>query len=215
MMPPVVLPSVGPRVAPLDGKAKVATIGISVAMATGVLLVVAQLLRRRELVRYRDGELVSRQRIDQVDQWVHNAAIIFLLGVVVGGACFIPWFHRAYKNVASWHTTRLSTGWAIGGWFLPFANLVVPYLVAKDLATNSGNMKTSPSNYLPAWWACVVIGALGQYGMRGELESVDDYIRFDTVGPIFAAIWITGGACLIALTREITRTQHASWFRDV
>jgi hypothetical protein len=215
MMPPVVLPSVGPKVGPLVGKAKVATIGILVAMGTGVLLIVAQLVRRRELVRFRDGEFVPKHRIDQVDHWVHVAAIIYLVGVVVGAACFIPWFHRAYKNMASWRATRFSSGWAIGGWFIPFANLVVPYLVAKDLATYSGPTKTSPTNYLQVWWACVVIGALGQYGTRNELETVDDFIQFDTIGPIFAAIWITGGACLIAVTREITKAQHTSWLRDL
>jgi len=215
MMPPIVLPSVGPKVGPLVGKAKVATIGILVAMGTGVLLIVAQLVRRRELVRFRDGEFVSRDRIDQVDQWVHVAAAMSLVGIAVGAACFIPWFHRAYKNVASWHPTRFGSGLAIGGWFIPLANLVVPYLVAKDLAANSGQTKTSPSNYLPAWWACVIIVGLGQYGSRNELETVDDFIKFDTIAPIFAAVWITGGACLIALTREITKAQHDYWLRGL
>src|SRR5262245_12865276 len=145
MMPPVVLPSVGPRVGALAGKARVALIGISVAMATSAGLIVAQLIRRREVVRLRDGDFVSSDRIEQVDHWVHVAAVLSLVGVAVGAACFIPWFHRAHKNVTSWHKTRWSSGWAIGGWFVPFANLVVPYMVAKEITSYSGPEEAPPS----------------------------------------------------------------------
>jgi hypothetical protein len=81
-----------------------------------VLGIAASLLRRSELVRVRDGELVSDSRLEQVDDWVQVAGVLRIVGVIVGAACFLRWFHRAYKNLAAMHKTKHRPGWAIGAW---------------------------------------------------------------------------------------------------
>jgi hypothetical protein len=63
------------------------------------------------------------------------AALVLVITGVLAGGLFIWWFHRAYKNLASLGATglRYGAGWAIGGWFIPLANLVLPKRIANDL----------------------------------------------------------------------------------
>jgi hypothetical protein len=185
-------------------------------MAASSISIGAALARRRELVRVQDGEFVSDHRLQQVDDWVHAAAVVALLGLVAGGACFIPWFHRAYKNLRTWHATRFGSGWAIGGWFVPFLNLVRPYQIAKELASHSGPKPTNPTNALPLWWSMVVIGVVGnRYMFTLDPHSVDEFIAFDTVSPIVDAIWIVAGISLIVLVRKVTKAQQTTWLGGV
>jgi len=216
--PPLPRPPLAPRLRPepLAGRATAATIGIGVAIAASALRIVGALARRLELVRVRDGEFVSDARMNQLDDWVHATAVITLLGLVAGAACFIPWFHRAYKNLMTWHTTRFSSGWAIGAWFVPFLNLVRPYQIAKELASNSGPNPTSPTNALPLWWGLVIVGVVGNRVIASyNPDTVDKFITFDTIIPIVDAIWIAAGACLIVVIRKVTKAQQETWLRGV
>jgi hypothetical protein len=207
--PPPPPPIVRQRAEPLAARATAATIGIAVSITASVISIGAALARRRELVRVRDGELVSDHRLEQADDWVHGAAVIALLGLVAGAACFIPWFHRAYKNLTTWHATRFKSGWAIGGWFVPFLNLVRPYQIAKELATLSGPKPTKATNALPLWWGMVIVSAVGnRFIFSYDPETVDEFITFDTVSPIVDAIWIVAGICLIVVVRKVTKAQH-------
>lgn len=194
-----------------DGFAKVAIVGIAVSMVSSVATIVAALIRRGELVRLRDGEFVSDARLQEVDDIVAAAAGFNLLGYVVGAACFIPWFHRAYKNLAALGRNRHKAGWAIGGWFVPFLNLVRPYQIAKELALGGDQTpKKNPTNLLPTWWALVIVsGLVGRFLFRAETETVEDFIRFDTVSAISDVVWIVAGICLIVLIRRIVASQAA------
>jgi len=196
----------------LDGRGKAAIIGISVSIAASVISIGAALARRRELVRVRDGEFVSDARLEQVDDWVNAAAVIALLGLVAGAACFLPWFHRAYKNLAAMHGTRHKPGWAIGGWFVPFLNLVRPYQIAKELASLSGSKPTTPTNALPVWWAMVILATVvNRYMFTYNPETIDEFIRFDTVSPIADALWIVAGIFLLVVVRKVTKAQEETW----
>jgi hypothetical protein len=49
-----------------------------------------------------------------------------------------------------------SPGWAVGSFFVPFANLVIPYRAIKELWENSqpaeGSFFTNPPAWFPIWW---------------------------------------------------------------
>jgi len=207
--PPPPLAVTRARAEPIAGRAKVAMIGIGVSMAASALSVAAALTRRRDLGRVKDGQFVSDARLQQLDDRVHAAAVIVLLGIVVGAACFLPWFHRAYKNLKTWHPTRFGTGWAIGGWFVPFLNLVRPYQIAKELASDSGPRPTNPTNALPTWWGLLIVGIVVNRVMFNQNpHTVDDFIKFDLISAISDAIWIAAGAALLVVIRSVTKAQQ-------
>lgn len=46
---------------------------------------------------------------------------------------FLMWLHSAYENLSAFAPkTDFSPGWAVGYWFIPFVNLVLPYRVVKE-----------------------------------------------------------------------------------
>ena len=59
---------------------------------------------------------------------------VFAVLVVATGVAFLVWFSRAYRNLDALDLPRrYGTGWAIGGWFVPFLNFARPKQVADDI----------------------------------------------------------------------------------
>ncbi len=78
-----------------------------------------------------------------------------LLGMAALIAFFV-WFARAYAWVrATRGGTAYSTGLAIGGWFIPFANFVLPYLAVRDLWKRAVNDENGW--VIPLWWAAYLV----------------------------------------------------------
>jgi hypothetical protein len=56
------------------------------------------------------------------------------IGLLAVGIVFLVWFHRAATVArAAGLPARYSPGWAVGAWFIPFANWFMPYQAAVDL----------------------------------------------------------------------------------
>lgn len=73
-----------------------------------------------------------------------------LLSLVAVILYFI-WFSRMYAWVRNTRGgTAYSTGFAIGAWFIPFVNFVVPYKALKDA---SDRTLGAPSPLVSLWWA--------------------------------------------------------------
>jgi hypothetical protein len=87
-----------------------------------------------------------------------------LLGIVVLAIvpCFIVWCFRAAKNqeALARQPERLGAGWAIAGWFIPLANLVIPVLVIQDLWRGADariergdpRWRIADRSWLIGWW---------------------------------------------------------------
>lgn len=82
---------------------------------------------------------------------------IYLVTIVF----FLMWLYRSYDNVRKfnpWNRTTYSPGFAVGSFFIPFMNLVVPYRIVKEIWQKSGLpeevqlAEPSPPGVFPAWW---------------------------------------------------------------
>jgi hypothetical protein len=135
---------------------------------------------------------------------------------------FLVWEHRAYKNLTALRATYLdhSPGWAVGWWFIPFANLVKPYVVMKeiwresepDVDPDSGFLSSAVGvpGFFAIWWAAWIIGnVMGRITERAA-ENPDGTIS--DVFPVLLAIssLITGIAAILAvhIVRQITQRQE-------
>jgi hypothetical protein len=61
---------------------------------------------------------------------------LFYYGAWPGAAItFLMWLHRCYRNLPALGATelRFSPGWAVGWWFVPFANFVQPVRVVTEV----------------------------------------------------------------------------------
>jgi len=95
------------------------------------------------------------------------ALVIFLLAIlefviyITTVVFFLMWLHRAYKNLRALNpANRLdySPGLAAGSFFIPFANLIFPYRVVKEIwqkswpADEALFSAPSPPATFPLWW---------------------------------------------------------------
>ncbi len=147
---------------------------------------------------------------------------IFLVATI---AVFICWFWAARNNAELYSPNRgtLSVGWAIGSWFLPLANWVLPLLVARDIhrGTMAGRKdKPAGGGQITGWWwgpyVIAEILALVCSGENGNAKKAADFTDFahdlQTVAATgVAALIATIAAALLAIgyVRTITKTQNA------
>ena len=63
-----------------------------------------------------------------------RTAVVLVL-LVLSSTAFIVWLHRARTNLdgADGWELNWKPGWAIGGWFVPLANFVIPQLVVSEI----------------------------------------------------------------------------------
>jgi hypothetical protein len=107
----------------------------------------------RAAVRASEGRLTT----------LEGLAALALLGA---GLAWLLWQHRAHANLRALGARglRFTPGWAVGWWFVPLANLFMPYLAVRELwrASVAGARHEGRTSGLlvPAWWGTWLGGNL-------------------------------------------------------
>ena len=199
------------------------------AVATLVLAVIAELYSLLAGLSYRNAtdEVLSGlaapiTRVQSAVAGVNDANTFALVAFVLAALAFIPWFYRAYANLPRMGVTRLrhAPGWAIGGWFVPFLNLIRPKEIANDIyrgsvpaARTSGDPTTGPAPaFLHWWWAMFLIAGLAmRIGVsmvntanNTAIASRDDFIAAiekEQDGVLVTAV--SSGLAIVAATLAI------------
>ncbi|MBL8728362.1 MAG: DUF4328 domain-containing protein [Planctomycetes bacterium] len=83
-----------------------------------------------------------------------------LLGAALfTGIAFLFWFRRAYGNAhAVGLHGRFGLGWAVGGWFVPFLNLVRPFQIMGEMWRHAGHARVGPYAIVGLWWTGFLVG---------------------------------------------------------
>lgn len=146
---------------------------------------------------------------------------IYLATVVM----FLVWLFRAHKNLQFLRPAalRFSPGWAVGWWFIPFANLVKPFQVVREVwwesdpeVEDDGPMFLSESlhsapTYMGVWWAFWLLSNFLS-NITSRVFDPDDMASVTISGYLFV---LTGIATVIAaalaihVVRDITARQEA------
>lgn len=142
--------------------------------------------------------------------------VVFCVAVV----SFAKFIYRASHNLRSLGAAdlRFTPGWAIGWYFIPFANLWKPYQAMKEIWNASSDpvsWKTNGSNPLLVWWwfFWITSNIVSQISFRmwRYAESVDDYLRSDIADMVAQLFSIPLDLLAIALIGRITAAQMASY----
>lgn len=148
-------------------------------------------------------------------------AIIRIPVFVATVVFFLIWEHRAFSNLSALRAQNLefSPGWAVGWWFIPFANLVKPFQAMRELWSESdpeydadlGFLSTSPSapSMLGIWWACWILGNVAN-NVASRLDDVEIFPILMIISSIFDLI---AGGLLIKIILDITKRQNARFER--
>src|SRR5262249_5509194 len=126
-----------PRWRSLRGLTTVLTVVFTIDGIAAIVAVVALFIRLGTLNDIDNNGLTFERLQHDHDavNFANNAAAVLGFFALVAAILFIIWMWRAAKNNEALERSqpRLGPGWAIGGWFIPLANLVIPVLVAQDL----------------------------------------------------------------------------------
>ena len=117
----------------------------------------------------------------------------FILSVVF----FCMWTHRVMANSyalgGKWN--EITPGWAVGWYFIPFANLVKPYHGLKQAWQSTHDDPDVPA-LLPTWWGLWIVSNIaGNISMRltmndmPEAATMVDMITLAIDFPLLYCVW--------------------------
>lgn len=133
------------------------------------------------------------------------------------------WVYQAHANL---HRLRLrglnyGPGWAVGSFFVPFVNLVVPYRAMRELCNRSFGESEyqahEPVGDVSSWWTCLIVGgAIQLFLITALLIEAATPIFFTTpqlanrILGLFSISLLTGSAFfLFRIIGSVTEAQQS------
>ncbi|MCM1970081.1 DUF4328 domain-containing protein [Streptomyces sp. NPDC002812] len=164
-----------------------------------------------------DPGSVAEDSLDRVDSLQMTLASgRDLLGLVLL-VVFLIWFHRVRLNGQAFRPDGFSqsAGWAIGGWFIPIANFVLPYRVARETwdasAQNApdGSFRAVPGAVVTAWWVAYTFSwVLRIYErLQNQVETAEDFSDAFTLGAVADLTTAAAAVLAVLFVRKLTALQ--------
>ncbi len=129
---------------------------------------------------------------------------------------FLIWQYRAFNNLSALNAQNLefSPGWALGWWFIPFANFVKPFQVMRELWVGSDpefdpdfgffSSVASAPTIMGFWWgAWILTNITGNIVNR--MDGSDYFPTFMIVASLFR---IASAGLLIIIIFDINKRQQ-------
>lgn len=143
--------------------------------------------------------------------------VVFITTVVV----FLMWLYRVHENLAAFGVPRTqmqhSSAWAVGSFFIPFANLIIPYRAIKEVWEKSvPNYTTmfstpSPPSFFPLWWGFWITSNIAdQLYFRLTWREAASTDVIEVIGVVGGLLGIVAALLAIKVVREIQRQQVES-----
>lgn len=196
---------------------------LAAAGAASLLLMWAHLRRRQAAIAYGDQvTFANATRLDDASALVGLFSLGYLVAFVAAAVAIPVLCNRIHHDLDGPLSTRgleYTPGWAAGWWFVPIANLFVPYKVvaeawrASDPAVPRGSLQWRAGR-VPAllgfWWACFVIsGIAGRFRItvtdaNGVVNpgSVQLTSTIEAIGCAFGAV---GAVLAVLVFRQLTQ----------
>ena len=197
--------------ATLEARAKVATIALWSFVAVSVATAVGEGLEAA-------GTLNMEYDVSPLALAVGLAYVAYFLVFIASVVLVGRWIHRAHANLAEAGVDGLefSPGWAVGWYFIPFANLVKPFQAMRELWTASHGEADNFAGEAPyevkAWWAAWIVGNIASaVGTRillmGE-GSPGSITIGNAVGAAGTALTLVAAVLLVKVIDGVTRAQR-------
>lgn len=152
------------------------------------------------------------------------ALIIFLLAVlelliyITTVVFFCVWLYRAYANLKVFDRSNVldySPGLAVGGFFIPFANLVIPYRAVRETWQKSGTpeesafaLPSAPASF-PLWWTFwLAAGFVGKISMRVSFNDSVPHSTATMIGIAAGALSIIAAVFAYFVVDAIDQKQE-------
>lgn len=193
----------------LAGRARLATIATWAVLVTTVGVLITDLMQITNAI---DPVYMSQGEAAVIVMVAVAYTVCFILSVIFVGM----FLHRAQSNLhlAQIDGLEFTPGWAVGWYFIPFANLVKPFQAMRELWNKStgrvdGDQAETPGR-MGIWWAAWLIGnILANISFRmSDTTSVETYMLALQIGAVSDVLTLIAAALLLRLMGDITRGQR-------
>lgn len=161
------------------------------------------------------------RRLDLADGLVVGVLLVLGLLALAVLVLLTIWMWRVAANArdAGRWDSRLAPAWAIAGWFVPLASLVLPAIVTR--ACWRATRPDAPADPAPDrgrivawWWGTWVLGLfLLSGGMRVDTRTATSYLELrtnDALGAAGALLLLAAALLLRVVVRRITDRDRAT-----
>jgi hypothetical protein len=172
------------------------------------------------IARMAAGEAVPEAQITANDTRHRMIALFQFISFVVTVIAWLTWQHRAYGllSLASSIPTTFTPGWAIGWWFVPFANVFRPYQVMKEMwlrsaATDGGGTVDGleAPNVIKWWWGSWLIAgfvANTSFRMAVGANTIDQLLWSTVLGMVDDSVTILVACLALVIISRISTLQR-------
>lgn len=206
--------------------------GGGIAVTTIVLLILSMTFQ----VGIMAGELVMLRAALSHDVEQAEIGLVISALAVIGQVLtvtiplvvfFCIWAYRVAANVRALGADglRFSPGWAVGWFFIPIANLFVPFSVFREIDRASqptGFVDTeawksnAPGVVITLWWLAwfsqTVVGGVANVLTKRFPPQMGSSVTAGVVCDVVASLLLLGaGMCAILMIRRIDRLQLQAW----
>ena len=204
------------------GLATALTVLLAITSLTAIFVAIA-FFHRASLIVDTNRVFFNLKEVSDADDAARAAVTFFALGVLATGVVWIIWQFRYAKNAQLLRGNYgLQSGWAIGGWFVPFGNLVLPQLQLLQAARASdpdlvhGQPASSgrpPSTVVPWWilldlaWVFYAFGSSTRPSDTDVAMDLDRFVRADRLSGVAGVLFMLAGLVAIFVVRSCTERQ--------
>ena len=120
--------------------------------------------------------------------------LFFALNIYVGIAIFVILIIYLFQTLGRFSrlgvNSRIPKWLSIAGWFIPLANMVIPYLLFRRLANANPATKTKAITALNFWWFLWILGVFTGGMSEGLYTDYLDWENIDVLFSFFTAIGV-------------------------
>jgi hypothetical protein len=174
------------------------------------------------------GYTITLERLKSYETQEQLISLVKILLFCVTVISSLVWIYRTSKNLISLGITNLkhSPGWAVGGFFVPFVNIVHPYSVVTEIFKASN--PTIPANAdwrrgkasitVRIWWILFLLGCLMSMFLSKFINTIQksEYM-VDMCWSLVAVDFLFVAAALFAIlfTRRITIRVETKYSQSI
>ena len=170
------------------------------------------------------GETVPQADLTAIDLRTGGIGLLTLILLLAAGVLFCFFMPRANRNASSFGSfMNISPGWAAGWFFIPFANLWMPYQAMREIWQGSDPDPSVPKAAAPVsglikwWWGMYLAHNIGGWmvalASKGAKQA-QDLINSSSVDMVDSVLSIIAALLAAATVRAVARRQDERYKRS-
>jgi hypothetical protein len=209
-VPPPPRPFAAPGAAPgTSGLRKACVILFWVATGATALLLVALISRRVTWSRFTQGE-ASLADLQDADDFVGASSFVLFLAVLASLIVVSIWSLRTARHAKATGAADVSPGLACGGWYIPVAQAILPFVQLRKVVRHRGRSTTTVNLWqgllIGVWVVSSVLRGVG----NADNDTVRDLTTRLTTEVVLGSILLAGMAVTAAIAMRAMQDVDAA-----